>query len=117
MPVAYHSEINDILLTVLSKVLCSWQGISSFVIGLEGHGREESIGQGVDLSRTVGWFTSLYPVELSWEEGLGWGALLKSTKEMLRQIPDKGLGYGYFAISQGLRSWGKVRVAPLGASV
>ena len=65
------------------------------VVALEGHGREE-IFPGVDLSRTVGWFTSLFPVMLDPGEQ-GWaepGRALKRIKEQLRRIPDQGLGYG-----------------------
>ncbi|MEQ9628430.1 MAG: amino acid adenylation domain-containing protein, partial [Roseitalea porphyridii] len=93
-PAAYHSEINDILLAALARVLTGWTGDDRVVIGLEGHGREESVSEGIDLSRTVGWFTSMYPVGLECAPGLSDGDLIKGTKEGLRGIPDKGLGYG-----------------------
>ena len=72
------------------------------LLDLEGHGREEVFGD-VDLSRTVGWFTSLFPVRLDpgaldLEEAMAGGAALgralKSIKEQLRALPDNGLGYG-----------------------
>ncbi|WP_062061823.1 non-ribosomal peptide synthetase [Aquimarina longa] len=92
---AYGTEINDIILSALSVALKDWIPASKIVIGLEGHGREE-LFDGVDISRTVGWFTSLYPVCLSIpkEKETSYAALLSSTKDMLRQIPNRGIGYG-----------------------
>ncbi|WP_018612579.1 non-ribosomal peptide synthetase [Segetibacter koreensis] len=94
VPLTYHTEINDVLLAALSKVLVTWTGNNKILIGLEGHGREEYIGEGIDLSRTVGWFTTIYPLLLESVSEESEGSLLKATKEQLRQIPDKGLGYG-----------------------
>ncbi|MFZ5987147.1 MAG: amino acid adenylation domain-containing protein, partial [Bacillota bacterium] len=59
--VAYNTEINDILLAALGGAIKEWAGHEKVLINLEGHGREE-IGEGVDITRTVGWFTSLYPI-------------------------------------------------------
>ena len=71
-------------------------------IDVEGHGRVEELGPGIDLTRTVGWFTAKYPVALS-VGGLDWGqviagqaalgAVLKDAKEQLRSLPE-GLSYG-----------------------
>jgi len=94
VPRVYHTEINDVLLCALGMTICGWQGRDRMTIGLEGHGREEGLFEGVDVSRTVGWFTSLYPVLLEVGSSSGSGALLKGVKEQLRGIPDKGLGYG-----------------------
>ena len=97
VPRVYHTEINDVLLAGLARTLCGWMGRDRVVIGLEGHGRE-AIGEGLDTSRTVGWFTSLYPVLLSVEAGRGRGMRLGSVegnpKKQLRGVPDKGIGYG-----------------------
>ncbi|MEO7768162.1 MAG: amino acid adenylation domain-containing protein, partial [Ferruginibacter sp.] len=93
VPRVYHTEINDILLSVLAKTLTGWSGKDKVIIGLEGHGRED-IEPGIDTSRTVGWFTSLYPVLLKIKPGKGDDDLLKTVKEQLRQVPGKGLGYG-----------------------
>ncbi|MHA4812676.1 condensation domain-containing protein, partial [Flavitalea flava] len=101
-PRAYHTEINDLLLAALGRQLCRWSGRQSVVIGLEGHGREE-IG-GVDASRTVGWFTSVYPVALTAGSGLQEGSLIRGVKEQIRQIEDKGLGYGVLKYIRGVRS-------------
>ena len=92
VPKAYHTEINDVLLAALSAALYSWNG-AGVVVGLEGHGRED-IAANIDISNTVGWFTSLYPVWLNNNSNTAPGALLKEIKEQLRQLPDKGIGYG-----------------------
>src|SRR5262249_19541462 len=89
---AYRTEVNDLLLTALAIVLCKWTGQSSVCVELEGHGRED-LNEGVNLSRTVGWFTTRYPICLTLEEG-GIGSTIKSLKEQVRRIPHKGFGYG-----------------------
>jgi amino acid adenylation domain-containing protein/non-ribosomal peptide synthase protein (TIGR01720 family) len=94
VPQAYQTEINDILLSALSRTLGEWSGNSLLPIALEGHGREEEIAKGIDLSRTVGWFTTMCPVVLEWHETESTSSLIKRTKEQLRRIPDKGIGYG-----------------------
>ena len=63
VPRAYHTEINDILLSALAKTFFDWNNTSKIIIGLEGHGREE-IDNSIDISKTVGWFTSMYPLLL-----------------------------------------------------
>ncbi len=90
-PAAYRTQVNDILLTALGRALCAWSGQPRILIDLEGHGRED-LFDGIDLTRTVGWFTSAYPVALA---PLGErGEALKRVKESLRGIPGKGLGFG-----------------------
>jgi amino acid adenylation domain-containing protein/non-ribosomal peptide synthase protein (TIGR01720 family) len=90
-PAAYRTQINDLLLTALTRALAQWSGESRVLIALEGHGRED-LFDGLDPSRTVGWFTSLYPVSLQAQTSLD--ATLKHTKETLRAVPNGGLGYG-----------------------
>ncbi|HEX8934355.1 MAG TPA: amino acid adenylation domain-containing protein, partial [Pseudonocardiaceae bacterium] len=92
VPGVYRTQVNDVLLSALGRVLSEWTGRDRVAIALEGHGREDILA-GVELSRTVGWFTSLFPVTLNIEPG-GWGELLKSVKEQLRAIPHRGLSYG-----------------------
>jgi amino acid adenylation domain-containing protein/non-ribosomal peptide synthase protein (TIGR01720 family) len=92
-PAAYRTQVNDILLTALGRALCAWSGTEQVVIDLEGHGREDIPG-GADLSRTIGWFTTVFPVVL---RPLGEPeAALKRVKEALRAIPGKGVGHGVF---------------------
>ena len=105
---AFHGGINDVLLSALVVAVADWGrrrglgGGPAVLLDLEGHGREEIFAD-VDLSRTVGWFTSLYPVRLDpgsidLEEALAGGPALgravKSIKEQLRGLKDNGLGYG-----------------------
>ncbi|MCP5050912.1 MAG: AMP-binding protein, partial [bacterium] len=92
---AYGTEINDILLTALGLAVRETWGHDRLFIALEGHGREELFDD-IDISRTVGWFTSEYPVsmELAYEFEDDPGRLIKEIKETLRKIPNKGTGYG-----------------------
>ena len=90
-PSAYRTQVNDLLLTALARVLCRWSGHDSALIQLEGHGRE-ALFDDIDLSRSVGWFTSAYPLRLTPQAGQG--DSIKAIKEQLRALPHKGLGYG-----------------------
>jgi len=91
VPAAYRTQVNDVLLAALGRVLGDWTGQDRVLVDLEGHGRED-LFDGVDLSRTVGWFTSMFPVAL--EARGDWGGVLKSVKEQLRAVPRRGVGYG-----------------------
>ncbi|MDO7899400.1 non-ribosomal peptide synthase/polyketide synthase [Pseudomonas citrulli] len=90
-PSAYRTQVNDLLLTALARVIGRWTGQPSVLIQLEGHGRE-ALFDDVDLTRTVGWFTSLFPVRLTPLQGPG--ESIKRIKEQLRAIPNKGIGFG-----------------------
>ncbi|MFF3306090.1 non-ribosomal peptide synthase/polyketide synthase [Streptomyces sp. NPDC002952] len=93
VPGVYRTRIDDVLLTALARVLAGWTGRSTVAVELEGHGREDQLFDDVDLSRTVGWFTTLFPVALDVPDG-DWGTALKSVKEQLRAVPERGLGHG-----------------------
>jgi non-ribosomal peptide synthase protein (TIGR01720 family) len=93
VPEVYHTEINDVLLTALVDAFGEWTGERAVLIDLEGHGREDLFEQ-ADISRTVGWFTSLFPVLLELGDEDDPGEALKSVKEQLRKIPNRGIGYG-----------------------
>ncbi|HYC30038.1 MAG TPA: amino acid adenylation domain-containing protein, partial [Chitinophagaceae bacterium] len=93
VPKAYRTEINDVLLTALARTLGEWSGNQEVLVGLEGHGREQ-VSSDTDTSRTVGWFTSLYPVRLQSGSNQEYGGQLREVKESLRRITDKGIGYG-----------------------
>ncbi|MBH3421853.1 non-ribosomal peptide synthetase [Pseudomonas gessardii] len=90
-PAAYRTQVNDLLLTALARVLCRWSQQSAVAIQLEGHGREALFDE-LDISRTMGWFTSLFPVKLTPAADLD--TSIKHVKEQLRQLPNKGIGYG-----------------------
>ena len=90
-PAAYRTHVNDLLLTALGRALCNWTAEERIRIDLEGHGREDLFDD-LDLSRTVGWFTSLYPVSIEPQGDVG--AALGRVKEALRRVPDRGLGFG-----------------------
>jgi non-ribosomal peptide synthase protein (TIGR01720 family) len=97
LPSAYGTQVNDALLAALAATLARPGG--ALWIDLEGHGREEVV-PAVDLSRTVGWFTTLFPVALA-VDSTAPGALLQSVKEQLRAIPDRGFGYGVLRYLRG----------------
>jgi len=88
---AHHTEINDLLLTALAYTLAEWQGYSQNAITFEGHGRE-LIHDKIDLSATVGWFTTVYPITLEIKNDIS--NSIKCIKENLRLIPHKGIGFG-----------------------
>ncbi|BAS60156.1 amino acid adenylation domain-containing protein (plasmid) [Leptolyngbya boryana NIES-2135] len=93
VPAAYSTQINDVLLTALVQAFAAWTGKPSLLVELEGHGREDMI-EGVDVSRTVGWFTAVFPVLLELDSRVDSAQALKAVKEQLRQIPNRGVGYG-----------------------
>ncbi|WP_077853794.1 non-ribosomal peptide synthetase, partial [Clostridium beijerinckii] len=89
----YNTEINDILLTTLVRTLKEYAVGEEILIGLEGHGREGII-ENIDHSRTVGWFTTIYPVVFISEKNLDISREIRKVKETLRRVPNKGIGYG-----------------------
>ncbi|MGW9597674.1 condensation domain-containing protein, partial [Streptomyces chartreusis] len=108
VPAAFHAEVNDVLLTGLALAVADWRRrhghthYAQTLIELEGHGREQ-LTDGLDLSRTVGWFTSAFPVRLDpgaldwdevWAGGAALATALKRVKEQLRALPDRGVGHG-----------------------
>ncbi|WP_407704530.1 condensation domain-containing protein [Streptomyces spongiae] len=102
VPSAFGTGTQDVLLTGLALALAGRQGSPHVLVDVEGHGREE-LAPGLDLSRTVGWFTSLYPVHIGLEgidlaEALAGGpaaeTAVRRVGERLRQLPDHGIGFG-----------------------
>jgi bacitracin synthase 3 len=90
---AFNTDINDILLTALGLAIRDVFGSRQLLIAVEGHGREEIL-EDIDISRTVGWFTSLYPVKLDFSVEYNLARQIKVVKETLHRIPNKGIGYG-----------------------
>ncbi|MEU9609892.1 amino acid adenylation domain-containing protein, partial [Streptomyces sp. NPDC048057] len=112
VPARYRCGVDDVLLSALALAHGQWQRDrgavtdGSLLVDLEGHGRQDAMAPaqgdggygGVDLSRTVGWFTTVHPQRLDAGgaalTGPGAGAVLKRVKEQLRAVPDHGVGYG-----------------------
>ncbi|WP_433527655.1 amino acid adenylation domain-containing protein [Nocardia pseudovaccinii] len=100
VPALYRGGVNDGLLAALAMAVRTWRarrGIDATVtrIRLEGHGREEATVPGADLTRTIGWFTSVYPLALDLSEvAEETAAVLRSVKEQLLAVPDRGIGFG-----------------------
>ncbi|MCD6571341.1 MAG: amino acid adenylation domain-containing protein [Deltaproteobacteria bacterium] len=89
---AYNTEVNDLLLSAFMRTLQTWTGRDDVVFDLEGHGREDII-DGVNISRTVGWFTTIFPVPLSVDRNVDIGTHIKYVKERLHTIPHKGFNF------------------------
>ncbi|MFJ6727837.1 amino acid adenylation domain-containing protein [Streptomyces sp. NPDC091281] len=109
VPAAYGAAVNDVLLAGLALAFADWRrrtggSDTSILVDLEGHGREEDLGgDGVDLSRTVGWFTSVYPVRLdtggadpadAFAGGPAAADTVRRVREHLASLPANGVGYG-----------------------
>ncbi|UCH93477.1 MAG: amino acid adenylation domain-containing protein, partial [Candidatus Aminicenantes bacterium] len=90
---AYTTEINDILLAALGMAVRDWCGIPKILLNLEDPGRK-SITRDIDISRTIGWYTTQFPVVLDMNQNQDLSFLIKAVKEMMRHIPYKGIGYG-----------------------
>ncbi|MGW8651681.1 amino acid adenylation domain-containing protein [Nocardia salmonicida] len=103
VPEQFHCGADEVLLAALAMAVCRWRERTGALLTLEGHGRSESLLPGADVARTVGWFTSVYPVALDLTEidlgeafagGRAAGSAIKATKEQLRSVPDRGVGFG-----------------------
>ena len=93
VPEIYHTQINEVLLTALALALAEWTNERYLLVDMEGHGRED-IGPGVAVTRTVGWFTTHYPMVLEVSEKSNVGEALKAVKVQVRAVPQRGIGYG-----------------------
>ncbi len=109
---AYRASIDEVLLGALASTVARWTGDGRVRVELEGSGRDEERFADLDLSRTVGWFTSLYPAVLELPEDRGAGAVLKAVAEQLRRVPHRGLGYGLLRWGGGKRAGEKLAAAP-----
>jgi amino acid adenylation domain-containing protein/non-ribosomal peptide synthase protein (TIGR01720 family) len=101
VPEAYHTQIQEVLMTALGRAFAGWTGEKLLLVDVEGHGREEDVVQGASLSRTVGWFTAIYPalIEASADEDIAQS--LKRVKERFRKIPLRGVGFGMLRYLSG----------------
>jgi non-ribosomal peptide synthase protein (TIGR01720 family) len=113
VPHALRAQINDVLLTAFARALALWTGAREAFFNLEGHGRE-SLFDDVDLSRTVGWLTSIYPVRLAVNPDADPGTTVRSVKGQLQEVPRRGVGYGilrYMATDPDTRA--RLRAVPV----
>ncbi|AUS79765.1 non-ribosomal peptide synthetase [Actinoalloteichus sp. AHMU CJ021] len=93
LPRTHRAQLHEVLLGAVARTLGAWTDQDEVVISLEGHGREDLVG--VDVSETVGWFTSVFPIRVPLPpDPEDWDDLLRTAKETFRSVPDKGLGYG-----------------------
>ena len=109
VPSVFHTQIHEVLLTGLAQSIAEWTGTRTVLIDLDSHGREDIL-EGVDISRTVGWFTALFPVRLHLGTTQTAVEALPLVKQQVRSIPKRGIGYGLLrygcldqAIGQKLR--------------
>ena len=93
LPAKHRTQINEVLLAAIARTFTAWVGTTSFLLDLEGHGREQII-EGADLARTVGWFTTIFPVVLDIGKLSAPLEVLRAVKEQLRAVPNRGIGYG-----------------------
>jgi len=91
--IAYRTSVDELLLVALARTLSEWCGSDSVFFDREAHGRE-ALFDDIDVSLTVGWFTSVYPLLLCVPEDVSIGNTIKSIKAQLSRIPGKGIGYG-----------------------
>ncbi|MFC0004882.1 non-ribosomal peptide synthetase [Micromonospora siamensis] len=110
VPAAFNTRANDVLLTAVAAALGAWTGDSHVRVDVEGHGREDLFDD-VDLSRTVGWFTTISPVRLPVPAPDALAAGLKEIKELLRRRPRHGIGYGLLR-DGGTEAGARLRDAP-----
>ena len=108
---AYRTQGNDLLLAALARAFAAWTGEGTLLVDLEGHGREE-IFPGVDLSRTVGWFTTVFPAALALPPGAGPREAIQTVKEILRAVPRRGLGYGLLRYLAGAETGKRLAALP-----
>ncbi len=99
VPAVYGTRIGDVLLTAFAEAFARWTGRRRLRLDLESHGRE-SLFEDVDLSRTVGWFTAVFPVLLDLPATGGPQESLVAVKEQLRRVPAGGVGYGLLRYSR-----------------
>jgi amino acid adenylation domain-containing protein/non-ribosomal peptide synthase protein (TIGR01720 family) len=93
-PTRYRTRVNDVLLAALTCALTRWTGRDRVAVTLEGHGREDILD--LDVSRTVGWFTTMFPVALTVPDG-DWRTIVRAVRKQLRAMPGNGFGYGALA--------------------
>nr|WP_277815238.1 non-ribosomal peptide synthetase [Dietzia sp. B19] len=115
VPAVFGTEVNDALLTAVAVAVGQWCGGEHVRLDVEGHGREELFDD-VDVSRTVGWFTSISPLRLPVPDMGEPGRALLGVKEELRRRPRRGIGYGLLAFGSERDRLGSVVAAQVGVN-
>ncbi|HET7462092.1 MAG TPA: amino acid adenylation domain-containing protein, partial [Longimicrobium sp.] len=111
VPAALGVRVMDVLMAALGRTLAEWAGVEAALVDVEGHGREELVA-GVDLSRTVGWFTALFPVLLDLRGADGPEGALRVARSRLRELPSHGLAHGVLRALGVGRAAERVRAFP-----
>ncbi|WP_250853671.1 non-ribosomal peptide synthetase [Streptomyces rhizosphaericus] len=111
VPATFGTQINDVLVAALANVMKEWTGTDATVLDLEGHGREDLFAD-VDLSRTVGWFTSLFPLSITLPAGASLTSSLGHVRRQLSEIPHRGVGYGILRYLGHPRAQQALRAVP-----
>ncbi|AKQ66396.1 Malonyl CoA-acyl carrier protein transacylase [Myxococcus hansupus] len=93
VPAAYRARVDEVLLAAVSRAVSRWTGNRTVRLELEGHGRE-ALFDDVDVSRTVGWFTSTFPLEVAVPEEGSPGDVLRALRDARRKLPANGMGHG-----------------------
>jgi non-ribosomal peptide synthase protein (TIGR01720 family) len=106
---AYNTTISDLLLTALTCTTHEWTGDRCLLVALEGHGRDNPLAESVDITRTVGWFTTLYPVFLEMPASPTLSEIIIAIKEQLRQIQPHGHEYG---LGHYMAGWQQPEIHP-----
>ena len=102
--VAFNTNVEDLLLSALVKTICDWSHSIRLHLGIERHGRSSELST-LDVSNTIGWFTSYFPLNLSYVSDCSLELLVKSIKEQLRLVPNGGIGFGI--LKYITKTWGK----------
>ncbi|MBN1489663.1 MAG: amino acid adenylation domain-containing protein, partial [Phycisphaerae bacterium] len=97
---AYRTRIDEVLLTAVVQAFGEWTGCAALWLDIEGHGREDLFDD-VDLARTVGWFTTMFPVRFDLSDAAGPGEAIKHVKQRWRDIPRHGIGFGLLRYLRG----------------
>ncbi|MFU2510250.1 amino acid adenylation domain-containing protein [Pseudoalteromonas sp. ASV78] len=95
----YRTHINELLLSAMYQGLCQWSGLNGVKFTFESHGREVPFCD-LDMSQTLGWFTSFYPIYFTKQKGQDLKQAILNVKEIIRAVPNKGLGYGLLTLKQ-----------------
>jgi len=93
LPEVYRAQVSDALLAALGLSFQRWSGEARLLVDLEGHGREHPFDD-VDVHRTVGWFTSVFPSVVDLDPGSPDHTAVKVVREQQRRVPYGGIGYG-----------------------